>query len=94
MAEDTDPNAAVGLCEAGQHPVGPALDGSLPDTSSRMRWSFGSMLFYRVLVLWLWSRYGNLTLTGVWIVFSLDLATQAVIFTRLHFRGKWLDARV
>jgi hypothetical protein len=30
----------------------------------------------------------------VWIVFSLDLATQAVIFTRLHFRGKWLDARV
>lgn len=63
-------------------------------TGTVMRWSFGSMLFYRVLGLWLCSRYGNLTLTGVWIVFSLDLATQAVIFTRLHFRGKWLDARV
>jgi putative MATE family efflux protein len=63
-------------------------------TGTVMRWSFGCMLFYRVLGLWLWSRYGNLTLTGVWIVFSLDLATQAVIFTRLHFRGKWLDARV
>jgi hypothetical protein len=34
------------------------------------------------------------TLTAVWIVLGMDLATQAVIFTRLHFRGKWLDARV
>jgi len=59
-----------------------------------MRWSFGSMLFYRVLVLWLLARYGVLTLTGVWIVFSVDIVTQAVIFTRLHFRGKWLEARV
>jgi Na+-driven multidrug efflux pump len=59
-----------------------------------MRRAFGSMIFYRVLVLWLLSRIGVLTLTGVWIVFSLDLLTQAVIFTRLHFRGKWLDARV
>ena len=63
-------------------------------TGSVMRWSFGSMLFYRVLVLWLWSRYGALTLMGVWIVFSLDLVTQALIFTRLHLRGKWLEARV
>jgi len=59
-----------------------------------MRWSFGSMLFYRVLVLWLLARSGVLTLTGVWIVFSVDIVTQAVIFTRLHFQGKWLDARV
>jgi putative MATE family efflux protein len=63
-------------------------------TGSVMRWSFGSMIFYRVFILWLWSRYGDLTLMGVWIVFSLDLATQAVIFTRLHFRGKWLEAHV
>jgi hypothetical protein len=34
------------------------------------------------------------TLTAVWIVLGMDLATQAAIFTRLHFRGKWLDARV
>ena len=59
-----------------------------------MRWSFGSMLFFRVLVLWLLARYGVLTLTGVWIVFTVDTMVQAAIFTRLHFRGKWLEARV
>jgi hypothetical protein len=33
-------------------------------------------------------------LTRVWIVLSLDLLTQAVIFAWLHFSGRWLDARV
>ncbi len=59
-----------------------------------LRWSFGSMFFYRVLVLWALSSYGCLTLTGVWVVFVFDLVTQAVIFTRLHVQGKWLDASV
>ncbi len=59
-----------------------------------MRWSFGSMLFYRVGVLWALSTYWNLSLTGVWIVLSVDLFTQALIFTRLHHRGDWLNARV
>ena len=59
-----------------------------------MRWSFGSMIFYRVLVLWAMAHFGVATLTRVWIVLSLDLFTQALIFARLHFRGKWLDASV
>lgn len=59
-----------------------------------MRWSFGSMLFYRVFVLWVMSHMGVITLTWVWVVLSLDLVTQAVIFARLHFNGRWLDARV
>ena len=59
-----------------------------------MRWSFGSMLFYRVGMLWFLSHAGHLTLTGVWIVLSIDIATQAFVFTWLHLRGKWLDARV
>lgn len=59
-----------------------------------MQWSFGSMIFYRVFVLWLLSRFGVATLTWVWIVLSLDLMTQALIFARLHFRGKWLNADV
>lgn len=59
-----------------------------------MYWAFGSMLFYRVFVLWMMPRFMDVTLTGVWIVMGLDLVTQAVIFSRLHFRGKWLDARV
>jgi len=59
-----------------------------------LRWSFGSMFFYRVIVLWVLSYYGCLSLTGVWIVFTLDMITQAAIFVRLHFQGKWLDACV
>jgi Na+-driven multidrug efflux pump len=59
-----------------------------------MRWAFGSMAFYRVGVLWVLSGMDRISLTGVWIVLSLDLFTQALIFTRLHFKGKWLDARV
>jgi len=59
-----------------------------------MRWAFGSMLFYRVGVLWALSTYATLSLTGVWIVLSVDLVTQALIFTYLHRRGRWLEARV
>lgn len=63
-------------------------------TALVIRWALGSMFFYRVGVLAVLSHLGWLSLRGVWIVFALDLVTQAVIFTRLHFKGKWLDARV
>ncbi len=59
-----------------------------------MRWAFSSMLFYRIGVLWLLSELGWVTLTGVWIVLGLDLVTQAFAFTRLHFKGQWLDAKI
>lgn len=59
-----------------------------------MRWAFSSMLFYRIGVLWLLARLDMVSLTGVWIVLGLDLVTQAFVFTRLHFQGKWLDAKV
>ena len=59
-----------------------------------MRWSFTSMLFYRVFVLWMLPHFMQVTLTTVWIVFGMDLLTQAAVFTRLHFKGKWLDAHV
>ncbi len=59
-----------------------------------MGWAFSSMLFYRIGILWALSNYGWITLTGVWIVLGLDLVTQATVFTRLHFKGRWLDARV
>ena len=59
-----------------------------------MRWAFSSMLFYRIGVLGLLSHYDLVTVTGVWIVFSVDLFTQSILFTRLHFKGKWLDATV
>lgn len=59
-----------------------------------MRYAFSSMVFYRIGVLWWLSRHGPITLTLVWIVLAIDLTTQGLIFARLHFKGKWLDARV
>jgi len=64
------------------------------ETRLVMRWAFSSMLFYRIGVLWVLSQMDWVTLTGVWIVLGLDLVTQACVFTRLHFKGKWLEARV
>jgi Na+-driven multidrug efflux pump len=52
------------------------------------------MLFYRIGVLWLLARLDMVSLTGVWIVLGLDLVTQSVVFSRLHFQGKWLEAKV
>jgi Na+-driven multidrug efflux pump len=59
-----------------------------------MRWSFASMIFHRVLVLWGLQAFMQPTLLTVWIVLGLDILTQSVIFIRLYLRGKWLDARV
>jgi putative MATE family efflux protein len=63
-------------------------------TNTVMRWSFGSMFFFRVGVLWWFFNHGGISLLAVWIVLGLDLVTQAFIFTWLHFRGQWLAARV
>jgi Na+-driven multidrug efflux pump len=63
-------------------------------TNMVMQWSFGSMIFYRVGVLWWFKGAPWFDLRIVWIVFSLDLVTQAIVFSWVHFRGKWLDARV
>ncbi|MEP3214494.1 MAG: MATE family efflux transporter [Luteolibacter sp.] len=59
-----------------------------------MRAAFASMLFNRVAVLAVLAHFGWISLTGVWIVFGFDLLTQATIFTHLHFKGRWLDAKV
>lgn len=63
-------------------------------TGMVMRAAFSSMIFFRVGVLWAFSEFGPLTLTWVWIVLGTDLLTQSVIFTCLHFKGKWLEAKV
>jgi len=30
----------------------------------------------------------------VWTIFAIDLTVQALVFSWLHFRGTWLNARV
>ena len=59
-----------------------------------MRAAFSSMIFYRIGVLWTLAKFGPINLTLVWIVLAVDLTTQAMIFARLHFKGRWLEARV
>lgn len=63
-------------------------------TAMVIRYSFGSMIFFRIVVLAVADHLGLASLLAVWIILSLDLVCQAAIFTRQHFRGKWLDARV
>lgn len=63
-------------------------------TNIVMRWSFGSMIFYRIGVLYFLRDREWFDLRIVWIIFALDLCTQALVFTWVHFRGKWLDAKV
>ena len=59
-----------------------------------MTWAFSIMLIFRIGVLSYWNATGTLTLVGVWTVFAIDLTVQALVFSWLHFRGNWLDARV
>ncbi|BCX49990.1 MATE family efflux transporter [Haloferula helveola] len=59
-----------------------------------IRYSFVSMIFFRIIVLGSASHFGMTSLIAVWIILSLDLVCQSFIFARLHFRGKWLDAKV
>jgi putative MATE family efflux protein len=59
-----------------------------------MKWAFSIMVFFRIGVLLYLKSTGTLTLVGVWTVFAVDLCVQALVFSWLHFRGKWLDAKV
>jgi putative MATE family efflux protein len=59
-----------------------------------MKWAFSIMAFFRIGVLFYFKSTGNLTLFGVWTIFAIDLTVQAIVFSWLHFRGKWLEARV
>ena len=59
-----------------------------------MRYSFSTMLFYRVLVIPVAVSFFGLGLTGIWLVMFIDVATQSVLFGRLHFKGSWLHFRV
>jgi Na+-driven multidrug efflux pump len=63
-------------------------------TRTVMIGAFSSMIFYRIFILWMLPHFTTPTLTAVWIVFGLDLLTQSIIFTRLHFKGSWLHASV
>ena len=63
-------------------------------TAMVMKWAFGIMVFFRIGVLLTVKSTGHLTLMGVWTIFAIDLTVQSLAFAWLHFRGKWLQAKV
>ena len=63
-------------------------------TAMVIRYSFGSMIFFRIAVLGTADWLGLTSLVLVWIILSLDLVVQSIIFTRLHLAEKWLEAKV
>ena len=59
-----------------------------------MRYSFTTMIFYRVLLVPVVVSFFGVGLTGIWVIMFADVATQSVLFGRLHFKGEWLKAKV
>ncbi|MGB0744881.1 MAG: MATE family efflux transporter [Opitutales bacterium] len=65
------------------------------DTRTVTLYSFCSMGLIRVGALWLLMTYfESVSLMMIWFVMMTDVACQAAIFLRLHFKGHWLDKRV
>jgi len=63
-------------------------------TRTVMIWSYSSLILFRVIGLTLADTFWELTLTRIWTFMAVDLFVQAIIFTIIAFRGKWLEAKV
>lgn len=60
-------------------------------TGTVMFYSFTTMLVFRVgLLTVLVNQYGA-DLKMIWYIFTLDIFVQAIVFTWVHYRGKWMD---
>ncbi len=63
-------------------------------TGTVMFYSFSAMLFFRVGLLTLMVHFWGANLQMIWMVFILDIVVQALVFSWVHYRGRWLDAEV
>lgn len=63
-------------------------------TRTVMMGSFGSMIFFRALLVPLGVTYFGLDLLGIWILMFCDVTLQAVVFTWIHYRGRWKEIMV
>ncbi len=66
------------------------------DTRRVMLVSYGCMGFFRVLCLMLWSHLWpeTLSLAGIWILFTIDMAIEYLILNRMLCRLKWARRKV
>ena len=58
--------------------------------------SFGCMGLFRVGVLYLWNMFSpeTLTLPGIWLTFTLDMAVEYLILRKMLYGLKWARQRV
>ena len=63
-------------------------------TRTVMKWSFGSMIFFRGMMVPLAVTYFGFGLYGIWLIMFTDVVVQALIFARLHFKGDWVNTKV
>lgn len=64
------------------------------DTRRVMILTFSNQLTWRVAVMWTLISIFDIGLFQIWMVFTVDLVSQALSFTWLFFRGKWQTAKV
>ncbi len=66
------------------------------DTRRVMYVSYGCMGFFRVGCLFLWNLYWpeTLSLVGIWILFSVDMAVEYLILNRLLIGLRWARRKV
>lgn len=63
-------------------------------TKTVMKVSYSSMIFVRLILLGIYVQREDATIQGAWLLMQLDMVIQAILCTYLHFKGKWLDAKV
>lgn len=63
-------------------------------TTSVMINAYASMILVRIIALGLYTMREDATIQGAWLIVQFDLLFQALVFTYLHFRGKWLKSKV
>ena len=59
-----------------------------------MCYSFTVMLLFRVGLLSLMVYFYGADLKMIWYILTLDIIVQALVFVWVHYRGKWLEAKV
>ena len=66
------------------------------DTRRVMYVSYGCMGFFRLFCLWVWSLCwpNTLSLVGIWVLFTVDMAVEYLILNRMLCGLKWARRKV
>ena len=59
-----------------------------------MIYGFSTMILFRGIMVPVGVTYFGVGLFGVWVIMFIDVWAQAGIFSWVHFRGRWVEAKV